>query len=331
MHLSRVLIAAALLSIPAAASAGTAVELRHNGAGEHCQGDGGKKGAKLLEKFGSALGGEDTRKAWKSLRDAGEPGCDAIAAWLKEGAPGEETAGIADAAALLVKNGNDSHVAAALMWLGDEDPDVLRGILGALEYRLGVLDPDSTAAIAADTRKGVGDAAVSVFIGYHSVGTMKTVYGIPVYEEIAYWGSVTAPPDHYVKAVGTLLQGATPDRKEDVAKYAGRHYREAHTGQDAWAPFLVAMVDSMDKESQKAANIAAKHLAWGEPAGIDEAVTKIISSGNAETMEHFLDGFEERLGEGRGTAATIARLETIAAAGDKRAPKIAKKFAKKVQ
>lgn len=331
MNLTHALIAAAVLSIPASATAGPLVEMRHNGAGEHCQGDGGKKGSKILEKWAPGLGGDDTRKAWKSLRDAGEPGCDAIAEWLKAGAPGEESAGIADAAALLVKNGNDGHVDAALMWLGDEDPAVLRGILGALEYRLAVLDEGATAAIAADTREGVAKAAVSVFIGYHSVGTMKFVYGVPYYTETAYWGSVTAPPEHYVTAIGTILEGADIGIQEDIAKYAGRHYREGHKGQDAWAPFLIGMVDTIDKESQKAANLAAKLLAWGEPAGIDDAVTRVLAVDNKETMEHFLDGFEERLDEGRGTVETIARLETIAAAGEKRAAKLAKKFGKKIK
>ena len=47
MHLSRILITAAALSLPLSASAAS-VEMRHNGAGEACQGDAGKKGAKLL-------------------------------------------------------------------------------------------------------------------------------------------------------------------------------------------------------------------------------------------------------------------------------------------
>ncbi len=330
MHLSRILITAAALSLPLSASAAS-VEMRHNGAGEACQGDAGKKGAKLLAKWEPGLGGDDTRKAWKSLRGAGEAGCDAIATWLKDGAPGEDAAGYGDAAAMLIKNGNDSHVEAGLMFLGDEDPTVLRNLLGALEYRLAVLDAESTAAIAADTREGVREAATSVFIGYHSVGTMKFVYGVPVYTETAYWGSVTAPPAHYIDGLATLLEGAPINVQEDVAKYAGRHYREGHKGQDAFAPFLVAMVDTIDKESQKAANIAAKHLAWGEPEGIDDAVTRILAVENKETMEHFLDGFEERLNEGRGTLETVARLQTIADSGDKRATKMAKKWGKKIK
>ena len=108
MHLSRILITAAALSLPLSASAAS-VEMRHNGAGEACQGDAGKKGAKLLAKWEPGLGGDDTRKAWKSLRGAGEAGCDAIATWLKDGAPGED----ADTSGWMLSGGRSPGLARA--------------------------------------------------------------------------------------------------------------------------------------------------------------------------------------------------------------------------
>lgn len=319
---------------PAIASAGDLLEMRHGAAGTACVGDGGTKATKNLPKWQPELGGDKTRKAWKTLVNSGTPGCDAVADWLVAGAAGEDDAGIADAAAILIKNGTDAHAEAGLSALEEGSLEVTLAILGALEYRLAVVSPELTAAIVDNGGDGVHKAAAAVFIGYHSEGTLKFVYGVPYWDEIAYWGAVTAPPQHYVDAVGKLFDAAEGDTLEALVKYCGRHFREGHRDQDAWAPFLIAHLgDSGD--AQGVANIAAKHLAWGEPAGIDEGVDAALAAANKETLEHMLDGFEERLGEKRGTAQTIALLDKIAAGGDgkgqyKRAEKLAKKWRKKV-
>ena len=104
----------ALLSFPLAAQAGALVETRHPAEGARCVGDGGKKGPKTMEKWGAALGGAETRKAWKELMGAGKPGCDAVAAWLVAGAAGEEGSGIADIVDVLIQNGDPALIEAAL-------------------------------------------------------------------------------------------------------------------------------------------------------------------------------------------------------------------------
>ncbi len=218
--------------------------------------------------------------------------------------------------------------------LAEGSLEVTLAVLGALEYRLGIISPELTEAVLANGGDGVHKAAAAVFIGYHSEGTLKFVYGVPYWDETAYWGAQTAPPQHYVDAVASMFESAEGETLESLLKYAGRHFREGHHDQDVWAPFLIAHVgDSGDNQGM--ANIAAKHLAWGEPAGIEEAVDVAIAGANKETLEHMLDGFEERLGEGRGTQQTIALLDKIAGGGDgkgqyKRAEKLAKKFRKKV-
>lgn len=325
----------ALFTLPALAQAGALIETRHGAEGVRCVGDGGKKGAKKMEKWGTALGGEDTRKAWKELIGAGKPGCDAIATWLAAGAEGEEANGIADVVDVLIQNGEPHHIEAALSLWNYPEESVARRILIGLEYRLAVVDEATAKAIATDDRPKVALDALSVFIGYHSVGQMKTVYGVPVYEEIAYWGPNTAPPAYYVDAVRTIFASAGEAEKEAIAKFAGRHFREGHAGQEVWVEFLLPMVTPASEEDLKSANVSALSLAWGEPEGIDDAVTAVLGGGNEEVLEHLVDGFEKRLAEGRGTRATIGRLETIAAAGTtdeyKRAAKIAKKYGKKVQ
>ena len=334
MFRSTFALALALTALPVLAYGGALVETRHPAEGARCVGDLGKKGAKKMDKWGESLGGEDTRKAWKELIGAGKPGCDAIATWLAAGAPGEEGNGIADVIDVLIQNGDAGHIDAALTLIQHPDEAVMRRILSGLEYRLAVVDEATAAIIASDARRGVASDALAVFIGYHSIGQFKTVYGIPIYEETAYWGPVTAPPAHYIDAVRTILADGGPDEFEAAAKFAGRHFREGHQGQGAWVEFLLPMLTIAGEEGQKAANVAALNLGWGEPEGIDAAVTAVLDGGNSEVLEHLLDGLEERLKAGRGSKDTIGRLDTIAAAGTvgeyKRAAKIAKKFGGKV-
>jgi hypothetical protein len=326
------------LLLPASVSAQQVVEYRMGPVTSRCQGATSKKHTKKIEKWQPELGGANTRKAWKTLIDQAEEGCDIVAEWLAAGAQGEMAAGIGDAAEQLIEGGNLKHGDAALTMLAFEDVMVVKQIITGLEKRLAVLDPETTMALARDERPGVAAWAMPVFIGYHSEGAMEFIYGVPVWKETAYWGSTTAPPDHYVAAVADIYERLDMATMVTVAKFCGRHFKEGHADNDVWAQFLVPLVGAAagsEKDEQDAANRAANTLAWGEPAGIDEAIAAVLASGNETTLDHMLNGFEDKLDDGRGTLDTVARLATIMAGGEKgqfkRAEKLHKKWSRKIK
>ncbi len=306
-----------------------------------CQQPASKKSEKIIAKFGGELGGADTRKAWKKLLDAGEPGCQMVADWLAEGGAGEELAGHRDAAERLIMWGNDAQIALGSKWLMGHDDDTTMQIIEGLEKRLGQVTPEQAQFLADHPNKEVRDKALGLLMGYHSEGQMVAKRYGPVttmqYEETLWLGASDGPPEHHLAAVVRILEQGDHDTREKVAKYGSRFYKERYANNDAWAPLMLPFVSAEkgDKDNQKAANLVARNTAWGEGAGLAEVVKAAIASGNQETLEHLLDGFEEGIKAGFATKATLGFLGEVAGGGDgaqnKRAEKMAKKAAKKIQ
>jgi hypothetical protein len=322
------------LSIPSLAIA--QVTTRHPAVESTCSAAGNSKTQAQVDAAKAELGAAKTRATWKKLLKLGTAGCDAVAAWLDAGGAGGDDADRADAAEALILGGSDAHVSIGAKQVSNPNVDLARKVLAALEVRLAVVPEEMATAIAADTRPGVGHNALALFIGFHSVTVTKFVYGIPVVDEVAYWGPNEAPPAWYVEAVKTVIDTGDEETKVKAAKFMARHFQEGHQGQEVWLPFLVAFSAMGGTEkAQEAANLAARGLGYGEPEGIDAVVDAVLASGNESTLEYLVSGFEGRLDAGRGNAGTLARLDRIAGGGggkqNKRAESLSKKFAKKVK
>lgn len=305
-----------------------------------CTAPSGKKSDKLIEKYGGGLGGEETRKSWKKLLDAGAAGCALVSEWLAAGGEGEELAGHRDAAALLIVSGDEAQVNLGARWLMGHDAATTLQIVGALEKRLASLDEEQSAFLASHEDKKVRDESLGLLMGYHSEGVVVAKRYGPVtvmeYEETVWAGSPDGPAPHHVAAVQAILDAGDHDTAEKVSKFGSRFYKERFANHDAWADFTVEMVavEPGDKDHQKAANIAARLTAHGEGPRLGEMLDRVLASGNEETLEHMLDGFEDGIKAGIATKATLGHLEAIAAGGSgkqhKRAGAIAKKAGKKL-
>jgi len=304
-----------------------------------CQRGPDKKSEKIIAKFGAGLGGADTRKSWKKLMDAGSEGCQMVADWLAEGGAGEELAGTRDVAERLIMWGDDSQFVLGTTFLMGHDDDTTMQIVEGLEKRLAALTPEQTDFLANHANKAVRDKALGLLMGYHSEGKMVMKKYGPVtvmeYEETLWLGAGDGPSEHHLAAVAAILAAGDHDTAERVAKYGSRFYKERYSNNDAWAALMLPFVSvAKGDDAQKAANIVARNTAWGEGAGLAELVTAAAASGNQETLEHLLDGFENGIKAGFATQATLGFLEQVAAGEGKqakRAATMAKKAAKKIK
>ncbi len=331
--LATAILSLALAAVPLTAQAqfgrgGGSTGAANGPQGGFCDGGASKKTDKDIPKWQPELGGEKTRQAWKKLVKLGEPGCDAVVAHIEAGGAGFEAADFADAAESLILGGQQRHMDAGAALLAQGDKEVTLKILSAMETRLMHLTAEQAAALASDGDEEVREKAIAVLVGYHSIGQLVFKMGIPVWEEQDWYGATVAPPQHHVDAVATLLGDATVDQRLRVAKYIQRLYTEFQPNQQAWAATLVPLVE-LSGDDQDAANLAARGLGAASPDGIDAVVDTVLGGGNEATLDFLIQGFELRLGRGLGSAATIALLDKIAGAADKKNAKAAEKLAKK--
>ncbi len=150
--------------------------------GNTCQGASSTKIEKVLAKWQPELGGDNTRKAWKKLITAGEPGCDAVVAHLDAGGAGLVAADYADIGRDLVLGGADRHMAVGTALILRGEPEITKNILGAMEARLAHFSPEQAQAVASDSDPAVREAALGPLIGYHSIGALESVMGVPVWK-----------------------------------------------------------------------------------------------------------------------------------------------------
>jgi len=332
MRLIHLALTAALVALPMTAQAqfGRSVSTgpANGPQGGACDGGSTKKSDKEIPKWQPELGGEKTRQAWKNLIRLGEPGCDLVVAHIEAGGAGMEAADLADAAKDLILGGQERHMLAGATLLARGEKEITLGILDAVEARLMHLTPEQAAAVAADADPEVREKAIAAFVGYHSIGQLVFKMGIPIWEEADWYGATVAPPQHHIDAVATILAAATPDHRMRVGKYIQRLYTEGQPNQQAWAPTLVPLVE-LSGDDQDAANLAARGLGALDGDGMDAVVDTVLAGGNAATIDYLIQGFGMKLGRGLGTAGTIARLDKIAGAAEKKNAKAAEKLAKK--
>lgn len=284
------------------------LELGHGPIGADCASATGEREAAQVARWQPDLGTRGTRRAWRKLLGQGAAGCDAVLGWLTEGGPGDDARGAALAALTLAERGTLDHVAGVAALVSHPDLRLALASIEGLEKRLAVLDRESTFALLADRREGVPAAALPLLMGHHSEGRLRFEHGVPVWQETAYWGATGSPPGHCVEAVEEGVAD-DPDLLQLACKYAARHLDEGHEGAAAWLPLLVRAASGRDE----AACVAAGALGRNEPPALDEALGPIAATGDPRVLACLLDGLQERLRSGLGTASTLGRLETLAA------------------
>ena len=330
MRTALLLVAVALV-LPSSAWAGAVQELRHGPVGGDCRIEAGPKEESRVKRWSPQLGGSRTQRAWRVLLRQGDVGCSAVAAWLVEGGPGLEPRRLADAARSLVEQGEPAHVEATLGLLDHAAVDVTVGVLEGLEKRLAVLDEATTWRLLEDQREGVPAAALALFAGHHSEGQVRFEGGVPVWEETAYWGATTRPPEHHWMAVAQLARGHDPQLRELAVKYLARHCREGHASCESWGRMLLVIA----LEGGEDAGVAAEGLGWGEPPSLEMLLGPLLVVADPSKIRRVLDGLEGRLEAGRGTPETLERIDRIAAAGEKgqfaRAERLVKKWGRKLR
>jgi hypothetical protein len=333
MRITRLLLIASLLALPSTASAqlwGISSGTTDDG---KCKGM-NKKAGKVLGKWMPELGGDKTRKAWKELIDVGSDGCKVILEHIEAGGEGLVSADYADIAALFFASGIDPYASAARGMLLRGDAEINKELLDALEPGMVHLTAEEAASVSTVDDVGARREALGVLIGHHSEGMMTSTMGVPHWKETAWYGATKAPPQHHIDAVNHIIDAGDEDTRKDASDMIHRLYIEGNPNQEAWVPTLALFIE-MDGDDQDAANLAARGLAACGAEGLDGYVDTILATENKTTIENLLEGFERRLGAGRGTQANLDQLQRIAdtAAGGnaKSAAKMHKKFAKKIK
>lgn len=250
---------------------------------------------------------------WRRLLQAGRPGCEAVAGWLGEGAPGL-AAGPSEAAIRALVARADADLLERLWPLfGRRSDRIDVALVEAYATRLVELGPAEATAIAAHPSATVRRAALPLLLGHHSDGRWETVYGRPIWRESKLHLAPGAPSPAHVDAVGSVLQQGR-GRGETAARFtdlAGRLLEEGAPGAEAWVPLVLPLVELAGKADQDTANRAARALAWGaqDAAG---PLDVLVSGRRKETLSHYLDGLAARLRARDDLDATLAALAVVA-------------------
>jgi hypothetical protein len=301
-----------------------ALELRHGPAQPGCV-DASPKHDAAAHRWTGQLGGPETRRAWRALLEAGPHGCDAVAAWLQQGAPAAPDDEIAAAVLGLARRGSPENVDAAALALTHPSHAVAASALYGLRSRLPVLDRATAEAVVAAARRpweGQQDApdprasALGLLLGRHAEGRVVAVQDGPVTEmrwtDSAHWSAEPLPPLH-LEAAKALLDGADPAMERAFAELARAMVDEEHPGAPAIGPLLVPLL-ARGGPDRATAQIAAHALGRGQPPGIDDAVAFVLAQRNPPYLApNLLDGFADRVQAGAEDAAMVERLTRLRA------------------
>ncbi len=277
-------------------------------------GDSGKAGAIAhLAADQAALG--EPNPPWRRMLDAGRGGCDAVAAWLTDGAPGAGDGQVEKATVALVARADGAQLEQLWGSFGARSDAVDAALVTALGARLVALAPGPAHAIAQHPSATVRRAALPLIVGHHSVGRWETVYGRPIWRESSLHVAPEPPSTAHLEAARAILQegrgkGATAAQFADLA---GRLLEEGAPGADRWVPLLLPMVELAGKADQPTANVAARAIAWG---AVDAAspLEVLLGDRRREALSYYLDGLAARLRAKDDLEATLSALARVAEA-----------------
>ena len=335
----RCLLLVLLFALPGSAAA---LELRHGPVDDRCSGD-TARAERVVHAWLGQLGGPNTRRAWRRLIDAGPHGCDAVAAWLEQGAPAVPDAEIALAAQSLLRDGSQANVEIAVAALTHPSNEVVASAAFGLAARLPVLDrPLAEQVVAAaqrawDPPADAPDPRVSLLgllLGRHAEGRVGYVQDGPVavatWVETRSWSAEVLPPLH-LEGLTALLKSADPGLEAAFAQLARSMFDEEHPVAPSLGPLLVPLLQRVGPQ-RATAQWAAEALGRGQPEGIDAAVDAVIAQRNPPYLAPFLlNGFEDRVRAGQADAALVDRLERLRALILPRAARRADRLWKRVK
>jgi len=268
--------------------------------------------------WAAELGGEETRKAWKELRDHGPEGTAYIAAWLAEGAPGGKPADRTDASLWILRCG-EAEAWARATWLLD-DATVGHGELEeAVELagkRLAILTASQAKMVSEHPQEDVRYAALNVLIGFTKVGGGFNPGFLffptsPVKSSTKFTqDDERPPPAHHVAGVVRVLELGGPKEAERTARLVMHVLESGAVQQQAWFELTFPLLDP-ERGTQKASEMAAMGFGLGSGESVDRALRHLTHYGNADTQIAFVQGIERKLEAGRGSPKDRERLEQI--------------------
>ncbi len=328
-----------LLCVPAAASA---LELRHDPADAGCSEDTPQNDA-AAHKWTGQLGGPNTRRAWRALLDAGPHGCDAVAAWLQQGAPAAPDSEVAGAVLGLARSGSADNVSVVVLALSHPSDAVTAAALFGLRSRLPVLQPDHIDwLLAAATRTWVTaedapdprTSALGLLLGRHAEGRVQYVQdgpvSVPEWVETRTW-SAPDLPDLHREALVRLLEAGDPAAARAFAELALAMANEEHPVASALGPLLVPLLQRVGPD-RPTAQWAAQALGRTQADGVDAAVEAALTQRNPPYLApHLLNGFEDRIKQGPVDAGMAARLERLRGVVVPRSGRRAERLRKRVE
>ena len=297
----------------------------------------GKKAEKQLVKLTERLGGDDTRGAWKDLRDLGQPGVHTIAKWLENGAAGGEAADRRGAAEWLVKCGMGADFDQGVTTLLDGNyVDSVSALLAQIAPRLPRFTGDQVELWMKSTNRGVKERAVLAMVGRwerlrgFATGALFNEEAPTITSDIDR--SDLPPPQHHVEAVIQMgLQANHPGVWGAAVGAIENAFEAGAPEQQAWGHVLEAILkqpgEELRGERETAAYVASRYLA----DGLADIVEIALNSRDSELHVHLMDGFDDRLKEkepfdGAGSDA-LARCTGLPTKGEaKRAERLLKKL-----
>ena len=311
-----------ILFVLALSSPALALELRHGPAEEGCTKD-TPRVENAVHKWTGQLGGPNTAKSWRRLMRSGRHGCDAVAAWLGQGAPAAPDSEIAEAVQSLLRRGSQANVEAAVLALSHPSDEVVAAAAFGLRSRLPVLDRSLAEQIVAAAQRPwptVQDAPdprgslLGLLVGRHAEGRIQYVDDGPIsvaqWVETTAWSAEAMPPLH-LEGLAALMAGADPGLELAFALLARSVVDEDHPAAPDLGPLLVPLLQRVGPD-RATAQLAAEALGRGQPPGIDAAVDAVIAQRNPPYLApHLLNGFEDRIKAGPVDAALVDRLERL--------------------
>jgi len=285
------------------------------------------------------LGGEHTRRAWKDLVKLGFEGCEAVATWLAQGAPGGDGADRVDASLTLIRSGRDAEVAVGARDLANPDPGRAAAIATALMYRHVALDgPTSqllTEAYEASDSKIPHSTLVGIFTGTYYIQRTYTVYtyingqSVPqTRTEITWYFAEGEPPPGHVEAMRAWLDNATDkERRFAVERIRRRILFDAGIDSTRWTPVLLELTRDPD---EGVIDTAAHALGWMQPPESRDIADTLMDRGDYIAEMAFAKGLRSRLKARKGDAESIRLLNHLRQSSHPQVAKKAKAWAKKL-